>query len=57
MKYDHWRQAISIKFDALIHNGTWSFVPPLKDHNIVDYKFLNDSINRYKARLVGKGFT
>ncbi|XP_020231019.1 uncharacterized protein LOC109811641 [Cajanus cajan] len=64
MKYDHWRQAISAEFDALIRNGTWSLVPPPKSHNIVDCKWIfrvkrksNGSIEKYKARLVAKGFT
>lgn len=64
MKRAHWGQAISEEFDALIRNGTWSLVPPPRDTNIVDCKWLflikrnlDGSISRYKAELVAKGFT
>lgn len=64
MQHPHWRQAISEEFNALIRNGTWSLVPPPKNKNIVDCKWLfrikrnpDGTIDRYKARLVAKGFT
>lgn len=64
MKHAHWRRAISEEFDAFIRNGTQSLVPPPRDTNIVDFKWLfrikrnpDGSISRYKSRLVAKGFT
>lgn len=58
-----WRAAIGAGFDALISNGTWALCPCLLDQNIVRNKWvyklrrkLDDPIERFKARLVGKGF-
>lgn len=51
------------KFCALIKNGTWTFVPPTPNQNLVGCKWVyrvkqtsNGSLDRYKARLVTKGF-
>ena len=48
---------------ALMHNKTWTLVPPLSRVNIIDLKWVfkvkkhaDDSIECYKARLVAKGF-
>ena len=64
MRFSHWRKAMAKEFDALLRNGTWSLVPPTRNQNVVDCKWLfrikrnpDGSIHRYKARLVAKGFT
>lgn len=51
------------EFDALILNNTWSLVPFHDNMHIVDNKWIfrfkynaYGSIQRYKARLVIKGF-
>ncbi|KAJ0857667.1 putative RNA-directed DNA polymerase [Helianthus annuus] len=58
-----WRQAMAEELEALHKNGTWSLVPPVKNANVVDckwvYRLKTDpagKISRYKARLVAKGF-
>jgi histone deacetylase 1/2 len=59
----HWKAAMDQEIDALHHNGTWSLVPLVRNHNIIDCKWVckvkhksDGSIDRYKARLVAKGF-
>lgn len=51
------------EINALLHNGTWTLVPPQSNMNIVGCKWIfklkrkeDGSIDCYKARLVGKGF-
>jgi hypothetical protein len=58
-----WCQAMQDEYDALIRQGTWSLVPPPRNHNIVGCKWVyklkthsDGSLARYKARLVAKGF-
>lgn len=58
-----WRQAMSTEIAALMHNGTWTLVPPTDAHNVVGCRWIyrikrkaDGSIDRYKARLVAKGF-
>lgn len=62
-KFQHWQKAMTAEYDALMRNRTWTLVPPVKNANIVDckwvYKIKRDqsgSVKRYKARLVAKGF-
>ncbi|XP_019420660.1 PREDICTED: uncharacterized protein LOC109330838 [Lupinus angustifolius] len=64
MHHEHWRKVVSDEFDTLMHNGTWSLVPPPKNKNIVGCKWLlrikrhpDGFIARYKAHLIPKGFT
>ena len=54
---------MSIEYDALMKNKTWHLVPPTRNKNIIDCKWVykikrksDESIDRYKARLVAKGF-
>ena len=54
---------MNVKFDALLHNGTWSLVPTHPSMNIVGCIWVfklkhkpDGSIDRHKARLVAKGF-
>ena len=55
---------MSDEYDALICNGTWELVPITPKQNVVGCKWIfrtkylpDGSIDRYKARLVTKGFT
>jgi hypothetical protein len=59
----HWRDAMELEYNALLHNKTWKLVPPRPGLNIIDSKWVfktkrrsDGSIERYKARLVAKGF-
>ncbi|KAK0573100.1 hypothetical protein LWI29_002997 [Acer saccharum] len=54
---------MSEEYDALIHNSTWTLVPPKHTQNVVGCKWVfkikrnpDGTIARYKARLVAKGF-
>ncbi|XP_051230138.1 uncharacterized mitochondrial protein AtMg00820-like [Lolium perenne] len=58
-----WQQAMSEEFGALMANSTWHLVPPSKNKNLIDYKWVyrikkhgDGTVDRYKARLVAKGF-
>ncbi|KAK9051887.1 hypothetical protein SSX86_028515 [Deinandra increscens subsp. villosa] len=58
-----WREAMSVEYQALIRNGTWSLVPRVQGKNIVGCKWLykikrdpQGNIIRHKARLVAKGY-
>ena len=62
-KHPAWRDAIYNEFDVLLHNGTWTLIPPTSTMNIVGCKWVfcfkrkaDGSIDRHKARLVAKGF-
>jgi Reverse transcriptase (RNA-dependent DNA polymerase). len=52
------------EYESLIKNQTWKLVPRPKGKNVISckwvYKFKKDEngrIRRFKARLVGRGFT
>jgi hypothetical protein len=54
---------INHEYMTLMRNKTWHLVPPQLDRNVINYKWVykvkhkvNESIDRYKARLVTKGF-
>ncbi|KAJ9561084.1 hypothetical protein OSB04_006244 [Centaurea solstitialis] len=58
-----WRDAMADEYSALLRNGTWTLVPRVPGSNIVDSKWvfkikqdLQGAIQRYKARLLAKGF-
>lgn len=58
-----WHIAMSSKFNALLHNGTWDLVAPTQHQNAIGCKWMfkikcnsNGTISIYKARLVAKGF-
>ena len=59
----NWKKAMNEEYNALIKNGTWTLVPFSEGMNIVDNKWVfrlkynpDGSVQRYKARLVTKGF-
>jgi len=63
IKHKKWRHAMNSEFDALLKNDTWQLVPPSAAQNIVGCRWVfrlkrkvDGSIERYKARLVVKGF-
>ncbi|RVW21554.1 Retrovirus-related Pol polyprotein from transposon RE2 [Vitis vinifera] len=63
-KSEPWVQAMQHEYQALLHNHTWSLVPPPPSAHIFGccwiYKLkylLNGSVERHKARLVAQGFT
>jgi Reverse transcriptase (RNA-dependent DNA polymerase) len=63
VKYDHWRQVMPHKLDALAKNHTWDLVDPPPNSHIIGYKWIfkvkkraDGSILRYKAHLVAKGY-
>ena len=63
MSIPHWREATEQEYHALIRNETWTLVPPPPRVNVIDSKWVfkvkkhsDGSIERYKARLVARGF-
>ena len=60
----NWYKAMKEEYEvALIRNETWSLVPPPAEYKIVENKWVfrvkqnsDDSIAKYKARLVAQGF-
>ncbi|KAE8678215.1 putative zinc metalloprotease EGY1 [Hibiscus syriacus] len=59
-----WAVAVHAEYSALIQNRTWSLVELPRDKSVVGCKWLfklkrnpDDSIHRYKTRLVAKGFS
>ena len=59
-----WIKAMSKEMDSLIKNKTWEEVDRPAGRTVVDCKWVykikqkaDGSVERYKARLVGKGFT
>lgn len=62
-KFPEWHQAMSKEFTALMHNGTWSLVPPTPNMNLVGCKWVfrikckvDGFVEHPKAYLVAKGF-
>lgn len=61
---DHnWVAAMNNEHQALLRNRTWHLVPHPKGKNIIGCKWVykvkrkaDDTIDRYKAHLVAKGF-
>jgi hypothetical protein len=59
----NWHSAMNSEFDSLLKNNTWHLVPASETHNLVGFKWVfrikrkaDGSIDRYKAKLVAKGF-
>ena len=62
-KLPKWRVALEVEFGALLANGTWSLCPWPPIRKIIRNKWVfrlkqkaDGSIDRYKAKLVAKGF-
>lgn len=62
--HQHWEQAMDEEYDSLIQNRTWNLVKPSNDQKVIDNRWVfklkknpDGSIERYKARLVVRGFT
>jgi histone deacetylase 1/2 len=58
-----WVRAMDVEFDALLQNKTWHLVQAPNGKNIIGYKWVykvkkkgDGSIDRYKARLIAKGY-
>jgi hypothetical protein len=54
---------MNLEYQALISNQTWSLCPRPSHHNVIRNKWVfkvkqksDGSVDRYKARLVVKGF-
>eukprot|EP00253_Pinus_taeda_P019928 PITA_19928 len=63
-KSDRWKAAMKVEMVALGKNGTWDLVELPKDRKTVGCKWVfklkrgvNDTEDRYKTRLVAKGFS
>jgi hypothetical protein len=63
VKDKHWRTAMNVEFHALLQNITWTLFLPDSASNVIGCKGVfrvkrkaDGSINRYKVRLVAKGF-
>ena len=59
-----WQAAMKQEFDALHANNTWELVKMPKEKNVIGCRWVykikhkaDGSIERYKARLVVKGYT
>lgn len=58
-----WTKVASDEFTAIVHNNTWSLVPPDANRNLIGTKwvftikyFPDGSVHRFKARLVAQGY-
>lgn len=59
-----WKRAMAEEYNSLIRNHTWDLVQPPEDQKLIDNRWVfkvrehtDSSIERYKARLVIRGFT
>jgi len=59
-----WTKVIKEEVDALLKNGTWTLVSLLEGKKLVGCRWvfsikhrIDGSIERYKTRLVAKGYT
>ncbi|KAK1612102.1 hypothetical protein QYE76_035775 [Lolium multiflorum] len=62
-RHTPWKLAMDDEIAALHRNGTWSLVPYQPSLNVIDCKWVfkvkytaDGSVDRYKVRLVAKGF-
>ncbi|XP_013617128.1 PREDICTED: uncharacterized protein LOC106323577 [Brassica oleracea var. oleracea] len=63
IKHEHWRKAMSSEFNSTTENHTWDLVSVAQTMNIVGCRWVftikyhpDGSIDKYKARIVAKGF-
>lgn len=59
----NWKNAMESEYDSLIRNHTWILVQKPENQRVIDNKWVfkvkknpDDTIDRYKARLVCRGF-
>lgn len=59
-----WIEAMKDEYESLIKNDTWKLVNRPKNRNVIDNRWVyrikrntDDSVERYKARLVARGFS
>ena len=63
LQLDHWKQNMTDEFLTLLRNNTWSLVPLPEGRKDIECKWVfkvkenpDGTINKYKTRLVAKGF-
>jgi hypothetical protein len=63
LQVQRWKHAMEDEYPALLKNDTWHLVPPTVASNVIDCRWVfkvmhnvDGSLDRYKARLVTKGF-
>ena len=63
LQLDYWKQTMTDEFLALLRNNTWSLVPLPEGRKAIECKWVfkvkenpDGTINKYKTRLVAKGF-
>lgn len=60
---DKWREAMTEEYNALVKNNTWTIVDlpegrkPISSKWVYKIKYKRDQVDKYKARLVARGFT
>jgi len=62
--FKEWECVMQEEYDSLMTNNTWTLVPFLVGRKLVSCKWVfkikqgtNGEVQRYKARLVARGFT
>lgn len=63
LSVSHWKEAMQREYDALLANNTWKLVDLPPNRNSIGCKWVflvkknpDGSINKFKVRLVAKGF-
>jgi histone deacetylase 1/2 len=63
LRDEKWRNAMGEEINAQIRNNTFELVPPKPNQNVISTKWIftlkylpNGTLDRYKARLVARGF-
>ncbi|XP_028751995.1 uncharacterized protein LOC114711730 [Neltuma alba] len=63
LKSPKWQNAMATEFQALLDTRTWTLVPLSPSLNVISCKWIfrikfspSCSVDKFKARLVGKGF-
>lgn len=64
LQISHWHQAMLDEYNDLCNQQTWSLEPPPAHHQVLGSKWMyktkfnvDDTVVRYKARLVMQGYT